>query len=235
MQILCKVKDFYDYACVYEQKIDKFPTYERMEYSLITQSDLTSWILDMKRNPDCFEKSRIDDFIYFYLEVGRVKYIFKAFNFTRFNICPAHTKNVIYRYDCKISLVRTIEDSPKTHEKPLVISRICLNYSGIPHYKLYKHDISLESCPVELIIFKASKIGWKAFNKDFDIIETPIMKETCLPALLEPFKIYNNLDNYLRSLFNDVDCESAGITDKERAVNKGFNNKESFRNIHPRT
>ena len=231
MQILCKIKDFYDYACIYQQERDPFPTFDRKDYASLNNNLLTSWIVDLKRSPDIFEKGRLED-EYFCLEVGTVKYVFKANNFVR-NRLDVHSEQ--YIYDCKISLIREIESLPKVHNVALAISRVDLNYKEIRSLRInHIRNLDIEFCPLEILNFR-SRHGWREYNKDYDTIETPILKDTHLPGLLDPLKIYVNIDNYLRSLHNDVTHESKGITDEEKAINKGFNKKESFRNIHPRT
>ena len=231
MQILCKVKDFYDYACLYQQERDPFPTFDRKNYTLLNNDLLISWIVDLKRNPDIFNRGVIED-EYFYLEVGAAKYIFKAINIVRKNLTK-HPEQ--YEFDCNISLIRTIEHSPNIFSTPLAIAHVDLNYEDIKSYhRTHKQELVLESCPIEIMDFKP-RHNWLSYDKYYDVIETPILKNTYLAGLLDPHKIYINLDNYLRSLYNDVTQESKGLTDNDKAVNKGFDKKESFRNIYPRS
>jgi hypothetical protein len=61
-------------------------------------------------------------------------------------------------------------------------------------------------------------------------LENPILKNTPIPSLIPAREIYNNLDNYFRSMRNDKTVELVN-SDIDKAINHGFDKKTSFR--HP--
>jgi len=235
MQIICKYKDFYDYKC-YEYGRDPFPTFDRRKCIFLNQSRLTEWIIDLKNNKFFFDTHNHyknfygydpNDNIYFYLEVGRDKYIFKASNFSRKENPP---KSQLFEYDSVICPIRIIQSTDKVWPAVMALSKI-----------EKEHKMWRKYNPGEIAICEEKDLDYGnrnnylgRRNKD-DVINHPILSETKLTSLLDPLEIYKSLDSYLRSLNSDISRESSGLTDKEKAVNKGFNEKESFRNIHPRS
>ena len=232
MQIICKYKDFYDYKC-YEFGRDAFPTFDRRNCNNITQSQLVEWVLNLKYYPSQFDQNNKK---LFYLEVGSTKFIFLANQFVRKDLTPHLTDNKTYEYDCIFKLIRIEFDLPKFWSPVMALSRADINYPLTLNWRkrssLRRDIMNLEN---EWIDFgNSTKTYFGKRNKN-EIIENPILGNTKLVPLLDPFEIYKSLDSYLRSLHNDVDQESTGLTDIEKAENKGFNHIESFRNIHPRT
>jgi len=213
MQILCKYKDFYDYKC-YEFGIDPFPTFDRRECNKLTNSGLFLWV-----NSNNYFCERL-----FYLEVGYSKYIFSAPNIEKVKDDP-----IMPIYDGEIHLVRVIKESKKTWTKEMTLSHLHFNYFRKKPYR----NRSILTCDEDDLDYGNKNSIFSRYYKDK--IELPILADTKLAGLLDPQEIFANLDMYLRSLHNDVNRESEGITDKEKAVNKGFNKRESFRNIHPRS
>lgn len=59
----------------------------------------------------------------------------------------------------------------------------------------------------------------------------PLLAKTFVSKYVSGDEIYNAVDDYLRSLNNDVDQESEGITDVDKAINHGFDKRTSFRNV----
>ena len=58
----------------------------------------------------------------------------------------------------------------------------------------------------------------------------PILRDIGIAALVKPEEIYFALDEYFSKQITDSErTESIGLTDKERAVNHGFDAKTSFR------
>lgn len=230
MQIICKYKDFYDYKC-HEYGRDPFPTFDRRGSLKLTQASLMEWLIsiDKKRDEKRFWEYINDEEKQFYLEIGYDKYIFIASNFTR---KPVDPKTDIYEYNCDIRLARVINSDKKIWPATIVLSRLEVKLTRDWNY-WKNRQFNIETCD-ERDINYGNERGYIAnYNKD-NIVNLPILAETKLAGLLNPHDVYVSLDTYLRSLHNDVNQESEGLTDKEKAVNKGFNARESFRNVFPR-
>jgi hypothetical protein len=236
VQIICKYKDFYDYKC-YEYGRDAFPTFDRRNCNNITQSQLAEWVLDLKHKQNNFERKQDE---LFYLEVGSTKFIFLANQFVRKDLTPHLTDNKTYQYDAIFKLIRIEFNLPKFWPPVMALSHANINstlaYNIWKQYSIRRYNMNLENMTLsnECIDFGNSTETYLGKHAN-EIIENPILGKTKLVSLLNPFEIYKCLDSYLRSLHNDVDQESKGLTDIEKVENKGFNRIESFRNIHPRT
>ena len=227
MQIICKYKDFYDYKC-YEFGYDPFPTFDRRDCVKLTQSTLTEWIASMnyRMYGDRGWKYINEEEQLFYLEIGSDKYIFTATEFTR---KPILSKLIIFNYNCQIALVRIINTRQKIWPAVIVLSRIDVK---IPTRGHQIHEI-IQTCDERDIDYGNEKNYLHIHNAPY-VVNLPILSETRLAGLLDPHKVYVSIDSYLLSLYNDKDQESEGLTDRDKAVNKGFDPRESFRNIHPR-
>ena len=227
MQIICKYKDFYDYKC-YEFGHDPFPTFDRRDCVKLTQSTLAEWVAGMNFRiyRDRGWKYINDKEEFFYLEIGNDKYIFTATEFTRKPISLTPNN---YDYNCQIALVRIINTPQKIWPAVIVLSRIEVK---IP-MRRYQNYEKIETCDERDIDYGNENNYFRRINAPF-IVNLPILSETRLAGLLDPQKVYVGIDSYLRSLYNDKDQESEGLTDKNKAINKGFDPRESFRNIHPR-
>jgi len=234
MQIICKFKDFYDYKC-YAHGRDPFPAFDRRGAIKLTQSDLTKWIIGLKHHEGyficnnsfwCDKGNEI-----FYLEAGSDKYIFAACNATRKKTA---LQSPDFEYNCDIQLLRKIKSSNKINKAVIALCRLHIDFPG----KLKLLSQNRHYCSEKIIqrgnYIKTCSEKKFTYGKRYGI-ELPILSETKLTGLLDPQEIYISLDSYLRSLHNDVSQESSGLTDEAKAVNKGFNKRESFRNIHPRS
>jgi len=242
MQIICKYKDFYDYKC-YEFGRDPFPTFERRECVKLTQSSLVEWLIKFDGKEYCFTRNQYDHLeyfdiknVWFYLEVGSDKYIFLATNITR---KQNFVVSIPYYYDCSVELVRVIKNTKKIWPSVMTLSRIEIkndrirnpSFGGLSFHPTYN---GIKKGDERYFNYGNESDHFGRINKD-KIIKLPILSSTKLAGVLDPQEIYAGIDSYLRSLQNDVNTESEGLTDVEKAVNKGFNKRESFRNIHPRT
>jgi hypothetical protein len=232
MQIICKYKDFYDYKC-YEFGRDAFPTFDRRKCKNITQSELVEWVLNLNDFLSSFEQDRE---ALFYLEVGSTKFLFLATQFVRKDLTPHLKDNKKYQYDAVFKLIRIEFDLPKFRSPIMALSRAEINFSYLHNLKqrnsFNRDTMYLNNEWIDFGNTTKTYFGKKNIN---EIIENPILENTKLVPLLDPLEIYKALDSYLRSLHNDADQESKGLSDTEKAENKGFNRIESFRNIHPRT
>jgi len=142
--------------------------------------------------------------------------------------------NKTYEYDCVFNLLRIEYDLPKFWTPVMALSRAEINYfRKLGEGYFFKHDN--KKIDNENIDFGNKPETYFGKKNIKEVIENPILGNTKLVSLLDSLEIYKSLDSYLRSLHNDVTQESDGLTDTEKAENKGFNKIESFRNIHPRT
>jgi len=226
MQILCKYKDYYDYTCHLYGR-DPFPTYDRRECFPFTQQDLIRWIVDIESYPEYFFRVRKDEKEYFCLETGSVKYIFEVSNFSQ-----KKKNEILYDYSADFRLCRTVFNLPKTYKSPIALGKVDMAYTN--YHLFWKNKNTVETCDERELDFSSKRYFYRSKSSEQHLIQNPILAETEIPRFINPMDIYKNLDNYLRSQYNDKNQQSEGLTDIERAINKGFNGKESFRNIHPR-
>ncbi len=59
----------------------------------------------------------------------------------------------------------------------------------------------------------------------------PILRDAGFASIIPPEEIYCGIDEYLLASKNDVNAESAGLSDADKAVNHGFDKRTSFRNV----
>ena len=76
--------------------------------------------------------------------------------------------------------------------------------------------------------------NWKfepLFTDGWDTFGIPILKHTSFPKYMEAKEVYYAIEEWLIAQHNDVDQESEGLTDIDKAVNHGFDKKVSFRKM----
>ena len=99
--------------------------------------------------------------------------------------------------------------------------------------KILKNSSHMFKEPMSICVYRPdyrhlSKVGW--FDRE-RLIANPILADTDLVRLIDPREIWIELDQYLSSLKNDISQESAGLTDRDKALNHGFSHPESFRKM----
>lgn len=118
--------------------------------------------------------------------------------------------------------------------------------------KKFESEVNIGSCPVLLmppeIIYCISESFYKKL-KDYDLndiksikksfekkeldffraVELPILKDTFIPKIIPAEEVYNNIYNYLLYMKEPKVVDMR--TNKQKIEGKGFDYKESFRNI----
>jgi hypothetical protein len=237
MKIICKYKDAYDYLCFKYGQPDSFPFYDRRECFFLENSRLFDWLVYDLTNFYDQETHWANDIWnagdpeFFGIEIGYTWYIIEASQIKR-------TKKIdyldsitfigrdwkeFYEYDGTLKILLVIDNVKHHFKAPFTIGHFGLD-SGMPNKWRKVNWSSL----------KERDIKWKqrdTFEEGKCGFSNPIIKDTKLPGLIGIDTIYNKIDSYLSSLYNDKEQYSAGITDVEKAINHGFDKKESFRNI----
>ena len=210
MLIIDKYKDYYDhFSHIYG--VDKKVVYDRRNsYPLTTHN-----ILERIKN-----KGRwyYNDKLYFVLEVGVVQYLFAINDF----YIKQKLDTVFYKPE--------ILDS-----KPITLDH---TFRENKHYFEKESTFVLADLKFELEWKKHRKAKNYVFNTlkeaiDFEEdskISNPILKDTVITSLIEPFEIWVEVSNYISSLNNDKKVDIK-LTDVDKAINHGFDKKSSFR--HP--
>lgn len=207
MKIICKYKDYYDYFghVIGPGNAGDDVVYDRRDCQKLTDPDLVSHLMH-------YEKTRrpphsgmgLGSGRSFVLEVGYTQY------FMSLNIIDSVAMTG------KFSLEKTIKSHGHIFKTPMSISTYGIHWTGNRElWRKLKDDFSLSSCK---------------FDHE-RAIPNPILADTGLMKLIDPQDIWVALDQYLSSLKNDVNQESAGLTDKDKAINHGFSHPESFRNM----
>lgn len=225
MKILCKVKDFYDYVG-YNASEDI--TFDRRNMTVIEPG-----VQDFYKDS---EGGVINGLLYisniFGVWIGHNFYVYRISNIqNRYerNIYNIEVLSKNFKYDIDLIAKRVVYDIP--HKKPIELHAIEFPWD----LRLNKHWFKSEQALNQKIdeeIIKGNIANWKLREYIFDSLnkdKIPILKNTFL-ARLDPSEVYYAIESWLLAQNNDVDQETDGITDVDKAVNHGFDKKESFRN-----
>lgn len=200
MYIVDKHKDFYDYYS-HLYGIDKKVVFDRRLSKRLSEQSFISLFVHLSTRTPVNKKSKR----YVVLEVGTTQYLFKLHNF------EVKEEKVL---DYDIEIIRVFRENKHLFKKPITIM------SADPAYvwsyrkgRRYLFDSSFD----------------EAIQKTYNKVSLPILAATKLTTLLDPEKIWIELQTYISSLDNDVDT-STPMTDVEKAINHGFDKKTSFRN-----
>lgn len=221
MRILCKEKDFYDYVGFGENGSEDV-TFDRRKM----------WMI--KRESDAYDESTIYHVIDSLMKSRGEKQLTEKV----IGVFIGYTLYIIKLTSepRKFSFDNGIE--PFKYSAELIAARKCYDI---------KHSLPIEF--VEFGIFNPWNL--KSFSKDltkdykegnianweikpaFKNIEDriPILKNTFIPKLIDAKEVYYNIEEWLISQHNDVDQESIGLTDVDKAINHGFDKKTSFRKM----
>jgi hypothetical protein len=236
MQIIDKNKDYYDYCQFEFGQVDKSATYDRRGSVLLTEDeffklcygDILRYLNDHEENNKdahwYYFKSFIKKKYLYYgwkepeyqvlLEIGNIQYVL-LFKNTRYMWIDYATSNYKIRGD--ISILYKFDNNVHLCNKPITL-RYFRNKNE-PHWKTGTPAMK-----------SALDIGFdKIYHKNPLNIENPILKDTPIPAIIPARDIYNALDNYFRSMYNDKTVEIQN-SDIDKAINHGFDKKTSFRN-----
>ena len=206
MYIIDKNKDYYDYhSHVYG--VDTQIVLDRRGSIILTDKSLLDLI--------SFERYGIISYTNPYmvlLEIGYIQYLLKISDIKK----NAITDEV---ESCRISLAYTYKNNMHYFKAPISIRQVLLKY-----YYRYKYTSK------EKKGYKISGNFKEDIKKIFDRhIDYPILAKTQITSLISSRTIWEELQNYISSLNNDRHIETV-LSDKEKAVIHGFDNKYSFRN-----
>lgn len=211
MYIIDKNKDFYDYySHIYG--VDKKVVYDRRGSNII--DDETIARLSEHYNPISGEKS----IRFVLLEIGFTQYLIKLFNFQLEDTPYSYKKIIDYDIEC----VNTFKDFKHRFSTPVSIRGVKIGYllnwgwwnNGAKNKYKYITDGSYDQVVVGV------------FDNE---IKNPILGNTKFTSFLDPHDVWVELQTYISSLDNDVDC-STEMNDVDRAEIHGFDKKTSFRN-----
>lgn len=238
MKIFCKEKDFYDY--IGYQNGSEDVTFDRRDMIVITRGK----DFRLYSSKEIGEAQLMNSFLgdeseaEFGLWIGHNLYIYRVTELSDRYDTNSWTRSVSPKFKYKIKLLdkKTIYDIP--HKAPIEFVRINwrkLNYQ----FNIFRHASYLTAKEKEKYqkdldneILNGNVKNWELKLVEFDVHRTliPILKDSFAGAL-DPSEVYYAIESWLISQHNDVDQESKGITDVEKAINHGFDKKSSFRNV----
>lgn len=240
MKILCKEKDFYDY--IGYQNGSEDIVFDRRDMTVITRGK------DFKlySSKEIGEVQLMNSFLgddpetEFGLWIGHNLYIYRVTELSdRYENNTYYTYKTLspkFKYTVKLLTKKTLYDIP--HKAP--IEFVYMNWKKLNYrFGFFRHNSYLKEKEKESIrkdldneILNGNVNNWelKTVEFDRDRILIPILKDS-FAGSLDPGEVYYAIESWLISQHNDVDQESKGITDVEKAVNHGFDKKSSFRNV----
>lgn len=244
MHILCKEKDYYDYVG-YENGFDPATdvTFDRRNMDMITPGqdynrngieDIVSSIAD-----GCPEGAVVGVWIGFTLYIFKIwadpdrwdhritgTYLKKGFKWTSellasrkvYDVSHPHAIDFVYistplfeHYNWKLNSWKDwrIYENAKKDPSYILKEYASGNVANWKFKPLWGYD-------------------WNIKDQDYKM---PILKNTWIPKWVSAKDAYYGIEEWLIAQHNDVDQESEGLTDVDKAINHGFDKKASFRNI----
>jgi hypothetical protein len=253
MKIIDKYKDYWDHqAHLYGD--DPMPVYDRRGSTKFTHKELIRRIVydDFSAGSllDSYTRNCEKQMKTVHVGVSKTFPIKMRFDSEKYEFGVIIGRNIYLFHIIQLSITYTY-----ISQHPFVTER---EFNGdIELFNKFSLKKDLGYKPIHLV--KAhhqtydAKMNWRQhfFNKEFeDVIEYPELKTnviiekkssfncenpiligTKISFLIPAEDIYKELDNYLRSFYNDKDQQSKGLTDVDKAINHGFDKKFSFR--HP--
>ena len=242
MKILCKEKDYYDYIG-YQNGYDSTDdvTFDRRDMDMIEPGqdingrgieNLVSSIAD-----GCPDGATVGVWIGFTL------YIFKIWADPN-----RWTRDVLGNFlkpgfKWTAELIASRKEYNVTHPNPIefvYIKTPIFDYTNLSVYKRlrtwkdWKNFKAAMNDPISYINeYKTGNIAnWKFKNVCGDgPYKAPILKNTWIPKYVSAQDAYYGIEEWLIAQHNDVDQESEGLTDVDKAINHGFDKRASFRNV----
>ena len=227
MQIIDKIKDYYDYLQYEFGQVDKDSTFDRRRSVLLSEEDFFKYcykdeVARYFRYIKKYSHYRYEEsnYILVLLEIGNIQYILKYENM-------------------KIIIKNSITNEYSVKGNVLIDQIFNMGFHLLPDAITLTHfreRIKFEG-------YQNHLQRWNRFHKmrdptDIDVpaelykdsFKNPILKNTLIPSIINDRDVYNALDNYFRSKYNEkvIDIKN---TDIQKAENAGFDKKSSFR--HP--
>lgn len=237
MRILCKEKDFYDYVG-YGENSSEDVTFDRRNMWMIKREgedadyDTIYHVIDtLLTDRERHAEGVIGIFI------GYALYIVKL------TATPRETSYDSvkpFKYSAELIAARKCYDIK--HSLPIEFVKIETSIYDYSFWRLKSWKSYTNAQKDEDFLIKEYKEGnvanWKlkpAFEKSWAFVDIngkiPILKNTFVPKLIDAKEVYYNIEEWLISQYNDVDQESEGLTDVDKAINHGFDKRSSFRNV----
>ena len=258
MHIICKEKDYYDFVG-YGENGSEDVTFDRRNMWVIKPANSELYdkdnILHVIHSMLCTQNTELTErvigvfigfnlyIIYISAEKDRKE---KYLNY-QYEIRP-------FKYNAELIAKRICYDIK--HPKPIDFVTIETSVWDYLNYRLktwkdlnyrlktwkdlknYQNAKTSKSHIAEREYKEGNPNNWKInplFSKDWESEKSnnkiPILKNTFIPKLVSAEECYRNIEEWLISQYNDVDQESEGLTDVDKAINHGFDKKTSFRNV----
>ena len=206
MQILDKNKDFYDfYQNIY---IDKTYTFDRRKSVYFHKEE---W------NDIFFNSAR--DYIYYVLQVGYSRYLYKI------TYIDVSTGWIIHLDNYKVELVKYWKNYDNLVDFEFGIEEELESYGYKNYHPSYeKQNIdSLYNTELKKTYLYASRLKGRSY---------PILYESGIASCTDSHQLYMDIEEWLSAQKEkELRTESKDITDKQKIVNHGFDTRESFRKI----
>ena len=206
MQILDKNKDFYDfYQNIY---IDKTYTFDRRKSVYFHKEDWNDIFFNSER-----------DYIYYVLQVGYSRYLYKI------TYLGISTGWIIHLDNYKVELVKYWKNYDNLVDFEFGIAEKLESYGYKNYHPSYeKQSIdSLYNTELKKAYLYASRLKDRSY---------PILYESGIASCTDSHQLYMDIEEWLSAQKErELRTESKDITDKQKIVNHGFDARESFRKI----
>jgi hypothetical protein len=229
MRVLDKRKDFWDYQCYAYGPNPGGPVYDRSKGEILTDDNLCRLLLSPGRSSVdwlFFERRTLQPV--FQIEMGFNLYAIKLISYDVKKVIVPHTHLECNTFvNAKFEIVGKQTFTEHHYSKPITLTKVRRKLpTGINYSWHHRHEDWFKENA------KFSELEWLPETHSFCYAD-PVFRDCGLAGCLNPLEIYQALDMYLGSLGNDKPAESINpaLTDVDKAINHGFDKKESFRNI----
>jgi len=220
MRIFCKERDYYDYLQIHDDDI----IFDRRNYCVWSNNEIISHFPTYEKNI-----LRPNDGTRYQILALRAGYKLFFFKLTIFDISNNDMRGDLlntldFKYNIEFIGSRfdyTYKDDPLTF----------VGYeANIGHDRKYNTVVAdvLKDNLNNIKCYSLKYDWWHHRDGEYCV---PLISNTFVAKYISGEEIYNAIDDYLRSKKNDVDQESSGITDVDKAINHGFDKRTSFRNV----
>lgn len=206
MQILDKNKDFYDfYQNIY---IDKTYTFDRRKSVYFHKEEWNDIFFNSER-----------DYIYYVLQVGYSRYLYKI------TYIDVSTGWIIHLDNYKVELVKYWKNYDNLVDFEFGIAEELESYGYKNYHPSYEQQNidSLYNTKLKKTYLYASRLKGGSY---------PILYESGIASCTDSHQLYMDIEEWLSAQKErELRTESKDITDKQKIVNHGFDTRESFRKI----
>ena len=228
MKIICKVKDYYDYVgfgnsedIVFDRRNNWGTTPDTEEISLFSNYKIIDEYL-------CHHNSVDSKVIGLFL--GYNLYVFLITAETKRTYFNKNGVEILKKYKYDVELINHTVAYNVKHTLPVEFVEIDMNIKGRYYFSAEDLVEEIKKGQTNLWVFKPlfSSSLTSSLYKDL-ANKIPILKNTFVPKFVPADIAYRNIEEWLIAQHNDVDQESIGLTDVDKAINHGFDKKYSFR------